>query len=231
MKKYIKIFAISILCLVLALCFIGCQSNANTDMEDDESEETKETQETPETFKTKDEIVRSLTNYSFKYQLSYNDGEETTVTNYIDKQTDGAWLYVIEDTAFLADIAEEALYMLDMEDHTATLIDLDEEMNSFSGWGGVLFGWYDQASNFNKTGTATVIGRTCDVYEYTFGTLRYTYYIDQAYDMCLKYEISESSLSQNTVFVFTEFNIGNVKTSDILSILEGYTVEDYRNIV
>lgn len=228
MKKYMKIFAISIFCLVLALCLIGCQSDADIDAEEEEGEET---QETPETFKTKEDVIRSLTNYSFKYKLSYNDGDKITVTNFTDMQTADAWLYVIEDSGFLADIAEDSLYMLNMEDNTAILTDLDEEMDSFSGWGGVLFGWYDQASSFNKTGTAAVVGRSCNVYEYTFGTLRYVYYIDQVYDICLKYEISESSISESTVFMFTEFAIGNIKTSEILSILEDYTVDDYRDII
>lgn len=226
MKKFIKIFTLFTICIVISLSCIACKKTNDPSLNPDTLSNTIET---TQTFKSKKEVIDSLTNYSFEYQISYQEDETTKITSYIDMRTSDSWLYIVEKTAFLANINTQSLYMLDLEGKTATLTDLDEDMTSFSTWGTVLFGWYEHASLFSKKGSSTIVGRACDVHEYNLGTLKYVYYLDKEYDICLKYEITASP-TQKTTFEFTEFKIGDILTQEVLSILDGYQIDDYRGL-
>lgn len=196
--------------------------------EDDSNNPPQGNVDTELTFKSREEIVDSLTNYSFEYQITYQDGDGVNTSSFIDMKTTNAWLYMSENTfAFLADIDTQSMYMLDMEEKTAILTDLDEDMSSFSSWGTLFFDWYEYEDNLHKTGSATIAGRSCDIYEYSFGTLKYVYHLDKEYDICLKFELIAST-TEKTTFIFTKFQIGGVLTQDVLSIIDGYVIDDFR---
>lgn len=222
MNKYVKILFGFLLCVIVILSSVAC---TNPDEDEDGGNGNQDEQ-----FLTQEQVKKSLTNYSFKYQSSYYDGTKTTIVNIVDMRNEDAWQYGFGEVIFLANIKTTSLYMLNTEDKTGMLTKLDEEMTSFSNWGTYLFGWYENVSSFKKVGTDKVVNRMCNVYEFSFGTIKYTYYIDRQYDLCLKYEIFESSSNVKTTFTFTEFKMGGVKTEEILAVLEGYTIDDYRNI-
>lgn len=219
MKKYVKILLGFILCVILVLGSVGCDKT-------DQEEEKKAGSD--EKFLTQEEVEKKLTNYSFKYQSSYNDGTKTTVLNITDMRNEDAWQYGLDEVIFLANMKTESLYMLNKQEKTGVLTNLDKEMNSFSNWGHYLFGWYENVAGFKKVRTEKVVNRSCSVYEYSYGTLKYTYYIDREHDLCLKYEIFESATNAKTTFAFTEFKMGGVTTEEVLGVLEGYIIDDFR---
>lgn len=229
MKKWLNVLAIGIILVLLSLCCIACGPAADNNDDDTTPDENNQQGQLQESFKTQAEIQAQLKNYSFEYKLTYFEGEEERITTYVDIQTQDAWLYGVENTIFVADRVNEDLYMLDPEDMIGTVMNL-ETMDSFSGWGLVLFNWHNDISHLKKTGTATVLNRACNKYGYKLGTIEYTYYIDKEYDICLKYEINESITSAQTEFTFTKFKVGNVTTQEILGIIDDYDVTDYRDM-
>lgn len=219
MKRYVKVFFGFLFILIFILGFTGCVKPS----EDDEKEEGLD-----EEFLTKEEAVKKLTNYSFAYQISYVDKDETTVLNITDIRTEDAWQYGDADMLFVADMKTESMYMLNQKEKTGMLTDLDKNMNAFSDWGSHLFNWHENVSSFKKIKNEKVVNRLCIVYEVAYGTIKYTYYIDREYDLCLKYEIIESSQNLNTTFTFTSFKVGGVTANDVLKVLEDYQIDDYR---
>ena len=229
MKKYVNFLCAFLLLALFLLVSIGCgKPSDGENKKEDEKKEDETKEELDVTFKTKDEVIETLTNYSFKYTYSFNDGEETQVLEMIDIKNNEAWLYGFDDSIFIAYKTTKSLYMLSKEDKTGLLMDLTDDTESFNNWGTYLFGWYENVSGFKKVKTEKVLNRDCNVYEYSFGTIKYTYYIDKEYDLCLKFDLTESSTNSKTSFVFTEFKIGGVKLNDIIGMLEEYDIEDYR---
>ena len=226
MKKHFNYLFALLLLLALLLVFIGCSDHSNGEKEDDEKDDP--IGDLDETFKTKEEVVKALTNYSFKYTYTYYDGEETQVLDIVDIKNNEAWLYEYDDLIILANKTTKSSYMLNKEDKTGMIIDLTDDYESFSSWGTHLFSWYDNVDGFKKIKTEKILNRDCNVYEYSFGTIKYTYYIDREYDLCLKFDFTESLTNSKSSFVFTEFKIGGIKTTDITAILEDYEIDDYR---
>ncbi|WP_413827417.1 hypothetical protein [Methanobrevibacter sp. UBA313] len=225
MRKYLKNLITMFVCVGLMLSLSACGDNSGNEGNQ------KEDKKTQDTFLTREEVIKNLKNYSFKYSYTFSEKGETDTITYSDKRTENAWIFSTEGEdaiIFLANKDTSSLYMLYPGDKIGTLIDLEDDFDSFSGWGTHLFSWYDHAKDFSKKGTATVAGRTCNIYEYAFGTLKYSYFIDKEYDLCLKFEITESKNSMKTTFAFTEFKMGGVTTEEIMAVLEGYEIDDYR---
>lgn len=220
MIKIVKNLFGLFLIIILVLSTVACVKTP---------EEDKDKKDPEETFLTQEEVKKNLTNYSFKYQISFFDGTDTKILNITDIRNEDAWQYGLDEIIFLANMKTKSLYMLDKQNKTGTLTDLDDEMNSFSNWGSYLFGWHENVGGFKKISTEKVVNRSCTVYEFSYGTLKYTYYIDRQYDLCLKYEIFESSSNNKTTFTFTEFKMGGVTTEQVMGVLDGYEIDDYRS--
>lgn len=227
MTKYYKYLITMFVCIALILSFSACGGDPNIN----EDENLNEDNIIKETFLSKEEVINSLKNYDFKYSYTFTENDKTNTISYVDTRAENAWAFSTESDSsiiFLANKTTSSLYMLYPEDKTGTLVDLDDNFDSFSEWGSHLFSWYDHSSDFTKKGTSTIAGRTCNIYEYTLGTLKYSYFIDREYDLCLKFEIIESTSSIKTTFTFTEFKMGGVTTDEIMAVLEGYQIDDYR---
>lgn len=226
MKNITKlVFAFFI--LTASIFYLGACDNGKEDEKEDKKDE-----KTDEKFMTQEEVEDKLKNYSFEYTFTYTEDGEVTSSEYIDMRTEEAWLFRTgtkgDTLTFLANKNTKSLYMLNDEEKTGLIMTLEDDFESFDGWGMHLFGWYSYADDFVKKGTKDIAGRTCTIYEYTFGTIKYTYYIDREYDLCLKFDLYESSANITSSFVYTYFQINNVKTEDIMDVLDGYEIEDYR---
>lgn len=223
MKKTIKLLLFVLICSALIFTCLACKKDGeNLDQNLDDLQ----TQGENEAFKTEEEVKSSLTNYSFKYLYSYTQGETTTTIQYTDKRAGNVWLYGIDNDFYLSDMDNSLLYTLDGDDLTGSIITSNsaEPFSTFD-----MFDWYQYADSFAKVRTATVAGRTCNVYSYSISALlSYEYYIDTELDICLKYTgtTNENSFS----FYFTEFALGNTTAEALLSVKDGYTLDDYRNI-
>lgn len=220
--KNFKTLLISMGLMVSLSACAGTSNEQNTSGDDNTSQET---------FLTREEVEKKLKNYSFAYSYTFTENGVTEIVSYSDKRSEDAWLFSTDGESpiiFLANKKTMALYMLYPDDKIGALFNLEDDFEAFGGWGIHLFSWYEHAEDFTKKGTAIIAGKTCTVYEYGLGSLKYAYYIDREYDLCLKFEVSDAKSSMKSTFEFTKFQIGGVTTQEIMAVLEGYKIDDYR---
>lgn len=235
MTKFFKTLLAVILSVVI-MSLAGCFGDGTGNKTDDGDNNNINNQNEIE-YKTKEQVAELLTNYHFELEIFVEDDDEEdedTLIKITEIRCENGYYYALDGMAFIADFQGEKFYSLDIDNKTVFSTELDEEdKESFSDNSSAtyLFSWHTYASYFDRAGTETILGRTCDVYEYdlTYHSedFVYTYYVDQDLDICLKYEWSDSSENTSAYMRFTKFQLNGVTIEGILEILDEYEITDY----
>lgn len=171
------------------------------------------------------------TNYSITYKFtSFVDGKESNYSQTNIRTSEGVYLSVSSDTGssiihylwiknpsgkydYYTGNPTDGFSKTSLE-YTESEIDLQstvflEYMSSYNVY----------KSGLKKDGTATVAGKSCEKYTYNYsypghGTYKFSYWIDKASGVCLKYAwdvVVSGEGSGGYTFECTEFKIGNAE--------------------
>ncbi len=206
MNKYLKIL-LSLLLVIVLLSFCACGNNG------EQGGEGEGEQGDGESFKNSDEIRNQIKEYFITIKFD----DSTTLTY---AQNSKANLYLDESgDGFMTVFAEKAYYSI--TDTTKTKIATIND-GSFNESGVTLFDTYltsysSYSDGLEKSGTATIAGRTCNKYTYSLLMVgSYSYYVDKTTDICMKMEIVSGG--EKTGWEVTELKLNNVNLDKYLNL-------------
>ena len=206
---------IIILLSLFLVTIVGCQAS---DTETPESTDNEQVQ--IDDFDPEDITTTDIQNYSLTLMITSN-GEQTYYTII---KCDTGWAYLVGaqdvETGYMYVIDGAKYYLVDTSSQTINLISEGDDSIADSStvddiFDSFLIGFEDYTQYFVSDGTATVSGRECVVYEFTFSSngtdMTAKYYIDKAVGIALKYEIETSTTETSDMasWEVTEFHIDN----------------------
>jgi len=194
---------------------MGCKTSEPETPESTDDEQVQIDDYNPEDFTTTD-----IQNYSLTLMITANGDQ----TYYTIIECDIGWAYLVgsldAETGYMYVIDGAKYYLIDSSSQTIMLISEGDDSVADPGtvndiFDSFLIGFEDYTQYFVNDGTATVSGRECIVYEFTYSTngtdMTAKYYIDKTVGIALKYEIETSSFETSDMasWEVTELHIDN----------------------
>ncbi|MDD4832287.1 MAG: hypothetical protein PHI78_01300 [Clostridia bacterium] len=214
MKKLLAI-VLAVLMLVSLCACSGITDIINGNGDGDDNGTT-----TPEDFKTPEEIEEYFDNILISYQYTSTETQEEGV----------AWTVAQNDKAVYVNIMGiQMLYVKDtgesfmFDDQGQKIKYSTTETMSFSDYTDMFFDYTYDTEDFVRTGTKTIAGRTCTVYEYSISVFGYTYSslysIDNATGICMEVSVSGSAggESGSVTWIVTELQVGGVNLDEYIN--------------
>lgn len=141
-------------------------------------------------FKTKEEMFNSLTSYTIELEYSASGSTYTTE----EKLGDGQYLYKLSvggtsSAYYIKDSTEYTLLNIGGEKYY-TSKSISKTAKEYAKSNGYLYSVcfnYSSNSGMNKTGTETILGKTCDIYTYSFSGVSWSYSVERGSGICLKF--------------------------------------------
>lgn len=212
MKKFLAIFLVCVTLFTLCACSDTFITGGDTDGKTGGDEQPEEV------FKTEEEIESYFDNILVSYKYTTSESEEEI-----------AWTVAQNDKAiFINILGLEMLYMKGtgeqymFSDGQKILYAKDSEMN-FSDYTGLFVDYSYNTEDFTRTGTKTIAGRTCTVYENSAAAygMYYSvkYSIDNETGICMEVAVSGSAEGESgfITWIVTEIQIGGVNLDQYIN--------------
>jgi len=214
MKKLLAIILTVLMLVSLCACSnITDIINGNGDGDDNGTV-------TPEDFKTQEEIEEYFDNILISYQYTSTESQEQGV----------AWTVAQNDKAVYVNIMGiQMLYVKEtgesfmFDDQGQKIKYSTTETMSFSDYTDMFFNYTYDTDDFVRTGTKTIAGRACSVFEYSVSVFGYTYSslysIDNATGICMEVSVSGSGGgdSGSVTWIVTELQVGGVNLDQYIN--------------
>ena len=218
MKKFLALTLVLILALsMLASCGLGEKLVNNViNGGDDDGDDT------PFPYGNGNDFIKENLkgDYSITYEYSY--GDEETLTVKTARTSEGYYFsYYGIESLYIKDGDKYVAYQGSAEEGFTKIDFLEpmelEEVESYTAFGtGFMSQYSSDISGMKRDGSETVAGRDCDKYTYSIGAfgvgLKYSYSIDKATGVCLKwaYDLAAGGNSGSLSFTCTEFKTSGV---------------------
>lgn len=175
--------------------------------------------ELPTRFKTAEEIKNGLTNYEIKITFFSKDSLTQNETNIKELRCNQASLVQIDNSIYFMDYDTDTMYILDEETKTGFKSQSNESLNEYADiFSSYLANWQPYSSLLKSPKSDELIGRSCKRYDFEAAGTKYSYWIDDETQICLKFN-SENG-EKKYIMTVDKLEKGKVSKTGLLDMSE-----------
>jgi len=214
MKKFLAIILVFVMLMSLCACSLSGIIDDLTGGDDNG------TPASSEDFKSPEEIEAYFENISITYQYTSSDSTGEAYSWTVAQNDKAVYVNIMGIQMLYVKETGES-FMFDDEGQKIKYSDSDSV--DFSDYASMFMDYTYDTETFVKTGTKTLAGRTCNVYEYSVSFMGYSYSSSYAIDtttgICMEVSVSGSAAGEigTITWVVTDLQIGGVNLDSFIN--------------
>jgi hypothetical protein len=223
MKKTLALFLTALLfCLIAAACFADNDDSSLPFVTTEAAQ--------PGNYKTAEEIKNGLTNYEIEITFMTKDSLTENQAKIKELRCKEAAFVQIDNSIYYKDYETDTMYILDEDTKSGFKSRKNESLNDYADiFSSYLANWQTYSSSFKSPKNDELIGRSCKRYDFELMGIKYSYWIDDSTQICLKF-CSEYG-SQKQTMIVNKLETGNISKKDLpdISDYEIMTIDEFES--